>query len=204
MKFTRDDESLFLLDEPDTHLNPRWKLNYFDQIEKILNHKIEGSDKTAWDSSQIVLTTHDPIMLTSLHAEQIRVLSEDKDGKYSQKPDEDPINMGVEAIIQSGLYGIRTSLDKEIQKKIDLRNRLLASLDENEPIPQSLIELNNELDEMGLSQAHPNPYYSSFSKALSRNPRFRRPTFNDEEYEQVQAFTDELLNKVLDEGKLDD
>lgn len=204
MKFTRDDESLFLLDEPDTHLNPRWKLNYFEQIEKILNHKIEGSDKTAWDSSQIVLTTHDPIMLTSLHAEQIRVLTEDKEGKYSQEPEEDPINMGVEAIIQSGLYGIRTSLDKEIQKKIDLRNRLLASLNENEPIPQSLIDLNSELDEMGLSQAHPNPYYSSFSKALSRNPRFRRPTFNDAEYEQVQAFTDELLNKVLDEGKLDD
>jgi predicted ATPase len=158
MKFTRDDESLFLLDEPDTYLNPRWKLDYFDQIKKILDHKIEGSNKTAWESSQVILTTHDPLMLTSLYANQVRVLSEDADkGKVSTKPDEDPIHMGIEAIIQSGLYGIRTSLDKEIQHKIDLRNRLLSMKADYEAPSEELIKLNDELEQMGLSYAHPNP-----------------------------------------------
>ena len=28
LRFTREDESLFLLDEPDTHLNPAWSVQY--------------------------------------------------------------------------------------------------------------------------------------------------------------------------------
>ncbi|ELM3723717.1 AAA family ATPase [Edwardsiella piscicida] len=199
MKFTRNDESLFLLDEPDTHLNPRWKLDYFDQIEKILNHKIQGSKRSSWDSSQVILTTHDPLMLTSLKAGQIRVLTEDGKGKKSYIPDEDPLNLGVEAIIQSELYGIRTSLDKEIQRKIDLRNRLLSSLRNGENVIAEFNRLNKELDEIGLSQAHPNPYFSNFAKAISRNPKFRRPNFTDEELFEIQQLSDEILNKVLNE-----
>lgn len=197
MKFTRDDESLFLLDEPDTHLNPRWKLDYFKQIEKILNHKIDGSDKTAWDSSQIILTTHDPIMLTSLRADQVRVLTEDDSGKNSNIPNEDPINMGVEAIIQSDLYGLRTSLDKNVQQKIDLRNRLLSKATVSYDQEKRLNELNRELDKMSLSQAHPNPYFSNFAKAISRNPKFRKPDFTPKEYEELQQMTDELLSEIL-------
>lgn len=206
IKFTRNDESLFLLDEPDTHLNPRWKLDYFNRIESILNHKIEGSRKTAFESCQVLLTTHDPLMLTSLSAEQVRVLSWDKKTKIkvSESPTVDPHTMGVEAIIQSDLYGIRTSLDKELQDKIDLRNRLLASLKEGDEIPQSLIDIDDELDRIGLSQAHPNPYFSSFAKTLSRNHRFRKPTFLPEEYEKLQVYTDELLEKILSQGDCND
>ncbi|WP_429216262.1 AAA family ATPase [Aeromonas veronii] len=202
IKFTRNNESLFLLDEPDTHLNPRWKLDYFNRIESILNHNINGTVKTAFESCQVLLTTHDPLMLTSLSAEQVRVLSWDAENKVkvSESPAVDPHAMGVEAIIQSDLYGIRTSLDKELQDKIDLRNRLLASLKEGDEIPQSLIDIDDELDRIGLSQAHPNPYFSSFAKTLSRNHRFRKPTFLPEEYEKLQAYTDELLEKILSQG----
>ncbi|MES2675065.1 MAG: AAA family ATPase [Pseudomonadota bacterium] len=199
MKFTRGDESLFLLDEPDTHLNPRWKLNYFDQIEKILDYKIDGTNRTAWDSSQVILTTHDPMMLTSLHARQIRVITE-KDGiKTAELPDEDPINLGVEAIIQSELYGIRTSLDKEIQNKIDLRNQLLATKDLSGRPLEELHKLNEELDSLGLQYAHPNPYFSNFSKAISRSPLFKRPEFTPDEYDELQSLSDEILAELLKE-----
>ena len=205
MKFTRNDESLFLLDEPDTHLNPRWKLDYFDQIKRILDHKIEGSSRTAWESSQILLTTHDPLMLTSLKADQIRVISLQEDGtKTATLPDEDPINLGVEAIIQSELYGIRTSLDKDLQHKIDLRNRL-SSQDEISGKPlEKLQSLNAELDSIGVQYAHPNPYFSNFAKAISRNPLFRRPEFTAEEYDAMQALSDRILSDLINEKGEDD
>ena len=38
MRFTGRDESLFLLDEPDTHLNPAWKWNYL-QLVRDVAHK---------------------------------------------------------------------------------------------------------------------------------------------------------------------
>jgi len=204
MKFTRGDESLFLLDEPDTHLNPRWKLDYFDQIEKILDYKIEGSTRTAWDSSQVILTTHDPMMLTSLYGKQIRVITE-KDGvKASEIPEEDPIHLGVEAILQSELYGIRTSLDRDIQHKIDLRNKLLTVKNLSGKPLDELLKLNSELDSIGLQYAHPNPYFSNFSKAISRNPLFRRPEFTAEEYDEIQKFSDEILAELLNDEAKDD
>ncbi len=224
MKFTRDDESLFLLDEPDTHLNPKWKLDYFDQIEKILDHKIDGTNKKAFHSSQVILTTHDPLMLTSLKAKQVRVLTEENQLIIAQAPEEDPINLGVEAIIQSELYGIRTSLDKEVQKKIDRRNEILSILsgykmnEESEIVEsqtylsqkeldehnQELSKLNDELDQAGFTSAHPNPYFSNFAKALSRNDEFKKPYFSDEEYDRIQAFSSKLLAKVLAKGVSDD
>jgi hypothetical protein len=42
MRITREDHCLFLLDEPDTHLNPIWKLRYFDDIEGVLTSDDHG------------------------------------------------------------------------------------------------------------------------------------------------------------------
>ena len=69
MRITREDHCLFLLDEPDTHLNPIWKLRYFDDIEGVLT-----SDDAALvqGESQIVITTHDPMMVGSLKREQVQ------------------------------------------------------------------------------------------------------------------------------------
>ena len=36
MRITREDHCLFLLDEPDTHLNPIWKLRLFDEIDEAM------------------------------------------------------------------------------------------------------------------------------------------------------------------------
>jgi hypothetical protein len=36
LRITRQDHCLFLLDEPDTHLNPIWKLRYFDRIDEAM------------------------------------------------------------------------------------------------------------------------------------------------------------------------
>ena len=145
------------------------------------------------------------LMLTSLRASQIRVISLDEVGKkISQIPTEDPINLGVEAIIQSELYGIRTSLNKEIQHKIDLRNKLLSQNKISGKPLKRLEELNNELDIIGMQYAHPNPYFSNFAKALSRSPLFRRPEFSNEEYGEIQRLSDSILSELLSEEDGDD
>ena len=69
---------------------------------------------------------------------------------------------------------------------------------------EKLIELNKELDDIGLSHAHPNPYFSNFAKAISRNPKFRQPDFTNEEYTELQNITDELLAEILAEEEAND
>ena len=78
MRITREDHCLFLLDEPDTHLNPIWKLRYFDDIEGVLTAS-EGA--LVQGESQILITTHDPMMVGSLKREQVHILRREKDRK---------------------------------------------------------------------------------------------------------------------------
>ena len=65
MKFAEHVEALFLLDEPDTHLNPRWSLEYIDTIAKEFGHT---------PTSHIILATHDPLVLTELNAQEVKMI----------------------------------------------------------------------------------------------------------------------------------
>ncbi|MBF4406148.1 chromosome segregation protein SMC, partial [Vibrio anguillarum] len=58
LRFTAEEESLFLLDEPDTHLNPKWSVDYIDYLNKFVNSGSKGEN-----NSHIVLTTHNPIAI---------------------------------------------------------------------------------------------------------------------------------------------
>jgi len=71
MRITRDDHCLFLLDEPDTHLNPLWKLRLFDEIKDAMANE---AGLGAAGESQVLLTTHDPILLGGLRSEQVHVM----------------------------------------------------------------------------------------------------------------------------------
>jgi len=50
LRFTQEEEALFLLDEPDTHLNPQWSVRYLQFIEDIVGKQ---------PSSHILMATHD-------------------------------------------------------------------------------------------------------------------------------------------------
>lgn len=54
-RISRGKRGLFLLDEPDTHLNPAWQLDYLKLIEKWT-----GEDEEA-DNCQSILTSHNPL-----------------------------------------------------------------------------------------------------------------------------------------------
>lgn len=57
LKFTKDEDSLILLDEPDTHLNPIWKWRYLEFLDKVVQRP---------KSTQIILNTHDPLVIGGL------------------------------------------------------------------------------------------------------------------------------------------
>lgn len=57
LKFTKDEESLILLDEPDTHLNPLWKWQYLKLLQDVVQKH---------ETTQIILNTHDPLVIGSM------------------------------------------------------------------------------------------------------------------------------------------
>jgi predicted ATPase len=75
MRFTKSHQSLVLLDEPDTHLNPHWSVDYLKDLTRVMSdNALESREQ---QTSQILIATHDPIVIASLVKEQIHLLKRD-------------------------------------------------------------------------------------------------------------------------------
>jgi predicted ATPase len=111
LKFTAEDESLFLLDEPDTHLNPKWCVDYISYLNSFVN-----SDDSKEKNSHIILTTHNPIAIADLNRKQVQILYREDESEirkiFSVLPEQDPRGMGYGGIITSDMFGLGSSLDK--------------------------------------------------------------------------------------------
>jgi predicted ATPase len=109
LRFTAEDESLFLLDEPDTHLNPRWCVDYLNYLKSFV-----GQDSSGQDSSHIVLTTHNPLAIAELVKEQVQILYREAGSRTvrAENPAVDPKGLGFAGIVTSDMFGLGTSLDK--------------------------------------------------------------------------------------------
>jgi predicted ATPase len=166
MRIASHDHCLFLLDEPDTHLNPIWKLRYFDEIEEVVR---KNETQTIAGESQIILTTHDPMMISSLRREQVSILRKERGRSVVETPDEHPQGMGVAGLLKSEMFGLRSTLDAPTLRKLQERNELLAkkakdglSSDEE----GQLARLRDHLDDLGFSREYRDPLYQLFIEKM--------------------------------------
>jgi predicted ATPase len=191
LRFTRRTESLFLLDEPDTHLNPAWSLKYLDLLDEVVG------DNTL---SQLIIATHDPLVIAGLEKEQVRIFSRDeKSGRASTSvPEADPRGMGIAGLLTSDIYGLRSQLDLETLALLD-RKRALASKSELSSSEETELEgLNTTLRGLDFTFVSRDPLYEPFVKAMSARQReagLEVPTLTpSQRAEQLQLALD-----ILDE-----
>jgi len=198
MRITSQDDCLFLLDEPDTHLNPIWKLRYFDEIEKVIR---KNTEQTIVGNSQIIITTHDPLMIGSLRREQVRILR--KQGKKSivEEPYQHPQGMGVTGLLRSELFGLRATVDFVTRRRLDRRNFLFAKGErrtraENE----ELTRLSDELSDLGFATSDfKDPYYAMFVTKMAVHTKFHKDILSPEEQQEQDAIADEIIEEILRE-----
>ncbi|HEY6527897.1 MAG TPA: AAA family ATPase [Cellvibrionaceae bacterium] len=132
LRFTAEEEGLFLLDEPDTHLNPQWSVDYFKYIEMFV-----GSGKDGGGSSHIVLNTHNPLAVAELAREQVQILYRDPEylSITAHLPEFDPRGMGYTGIVTSDMFGLPSSVDSRTQRRLEIF-RILASIKERTPFQE--------------------------------------------------------------------
>ncbi|MDX4955637.1 AAA family ATPase [Delftia acidovorans] len=200
MRITREDHCLFLLDEPDTHLNPIWKLRYFDDIEGVLHQDGEALIQGA---SQVLITTHDPMMIGSLKREQVHILRRKADHTVVEMPDEHPQGMGVTGLLKSELFGLSSTLDIETERRLFRRNELYVKQPRTAEEDAELTRLSAELSDLGFSTADfRDPDYALFVRKMAEHRRFRKPTLSPEEQAEQNRIADEIIDEILrEEGR---
>jgi predicted ATPase len=195
MRITSQDHCLFLLDEPDTHLNPIWKLRYFDEIENVIR---KNAAQTIAGDSQIIITTHDPIMIGSLRREQVRILRKEHGYPVVTTPEEHPQGMGVSGLLKSELFGLRSTLDSETLRRLDRRNYLYARDTARTTFETTEMQrLSAELSDLGFASDFKDPYYSSFVKRMAAHTKFQKPVLTADEQAEQDALADSIINEIL-------
>lgn len=197
LKFTKDEESLILLDEPDTHLNPLWKWRYLEYLKSVVD--------TEKDSTQIIINTHDPLVIGSLVKEQVRVFNSNKGKITALQPDIDPKGLGVAGILTSSLFGLPTIIDKESFDSLDEKRELELQLFKygklNHEQQKRLQELEKELANISLDHSQRDPLYNKFVRAIYENPDLKKPPLDLVERNEQNEKMALIIKQLMDEEK---
>lgn len=103
--------ALFLFDEPETHLNPQWRVNYHQRIKNHLS-----------DASQTFVSTHSPFLISSLKKENVIQFEKTYEGITTRTPNLETYGSSFEILVErffklSSL--ISETAIKEINEKIE-------------------------------------------------------------------------------------
>jgi AAA15 family ATPase/GTPase len=186
LRFTAEEESLFLLDEPDTHLNPRWSIDYLKYLEKFV-----GNDQASRESCHVVLTTHNPLAIAELLKQQIQILKRDmEDLSISVTPPEiDPRGMGYAAIVTSDMFGLPAAIDRSTLELLEKKRELTVKEEQlNDEERSDLEEVNQKLEGYGFGYETRDPIYTEYLRA-----RY--------EYDAAQNVSQQMSNLSLRERK---
>lgn len=161
LHFTAEQESLFLLDEPDTHLNPRWSVEYLKHLQNFVSNS-NGEQ----DNSHIILTTHNPLAVAELEKEQVQILKRDKDDLSisAHMPEVHPRGMGYAGVVTSELFGLDAALDSYTQNLLEKKRLLTAKSTLSEADQTELKKLNSELELYGFRYEFRDPVYTEYIK----------------------------------------
>jgi ABC-type multidrug transport system ATPase subunit len=192
LRFTKEDESLFLLDEPDTHLNPAWSLRYLDFLRQIAG---------AQENSHIIMATHDPLVIAGLTRSQVQIMQrDDESGRVTaQCPTDDPKGMGVAGLLTSEVYGLRSELDLETLGLLDEKRALAAKPTLTEEERVRLRELDERLRSLDFTITLRDPIYKVFAKAMAERERdegLQVPVLTKEQQERQKQLAREVLESL--------
>ena len=161
IRISAGENTLFLLDEPDTHLNPVWQHTYLDLIREWSGIAAERND------FHIIMTSHNPLTVAGLTKKEVHVMYRDEDtGRIeNDQPNVDPKGLGVAGVLRQ-IFGMRTTLDPETQELIDERNRLLANEKRDQTQEVRLQEMNEQIRALGISLQNQQDLFEQFLQAL--------------------------------------
>jgi predicted ATPase len=187
MRFTQDEGSLYILDEPDTHLNPQWSVEYLGHLRKI-----GGIQR----NSHTILATHQPLLVAGLRKEEIRAMKRSADGLITAaQPTESPRGLGVAGVLTSPLYGLESQLD-EFSLRVIKRMYQVSMTDTDPKRKVRLQRLRKLVPTLDSIESSPDPYRniarSAYELAVKKTNRNA-----DTSFEARQILVEKLASRLF-------
>lgn len=194
LQFTASSESLFLLDEPDTHLNPRWSVEYIQHIRDFLRGE-NGENQT----SHVLLATHNPVAVAELKKEQVQILKRDNVTQQISAfvPDEDPRGMGYAGVMTSEMFGLNAALDTHTQNLLEQRRKLSAKEYLDPEDKRMLRETVEKLDTLGFRYQFRDPELTKRAKLYSSEFKSSEMNYATQDADDALEKAERLVRRAL-------
>nr|QVX12093.1 AAA family ATPase [Pseudomonas congelans] len=122
-------ESLFIFDEPETHLNPSWRTRYHIDFEQAGRNLI---------TSQALISSHSPFLISSLHRKSVFHFEKIDGQTIMASPPSETFGASFEVLIKK-FFGLRSVIS---QTAVDEINRHLHDQSTNNSHKLKWIESN--------------------------------------------------------------
>lgn len=154
LKFTGGKDTLFLLDEPDTHLNPAWTVKYLKFLDQFVPYS---------KVSHLLMVSHHPLAIAELEKEQVQVMKKSDENVIAFQPMESPKGMGINFLLRSDMFGLKTTIDQPTTEDIEARNKLASKPTSLTPAEKrELQRLNDQLEPLGFNLSTDDPDYMDY------------------------------------------
>ena len=122
LSHSSQDETLFLLDEPDTHINPQWQRSYIEQIKKLCS---SDEDKR---SKAFFISTHSPLLVQAYNPQQVNMLlfKKRQDGMIEISMEDYSIkNWRIDQVLLSDYFGLPSARSSELDEFMERRLKII-------------------------------------------------------------------------------
>lgn len=111
----KDEQTLFLFDEPETHLNPAWRTHFYRFLQQALGPENENG--------QVFVATHSPFMISSLHQQSVFMFNRNEDRSIVYRPpSEETYGASFDVLIKQ-FFGLESLISHSVVEEIRRRIR---------------------------------------------------------------------------------
>jgi restriction system-associated AAA family ATPase len=129
----KDTNSLFLLDEPETHFNPQWRANFITRLRQSLN----GNNQP-----EMLITTHTPFLISDSKPEKVLVFNKENGAVSISNPEYNTLGASINKITMA-TFDKRETIGGLAQAILDDFTK--RSLDKGENKQDLINEINDKL-----------------------------------------------------------
>ncbi len=195
------EDCLVLMDEPDAHMNPKWKYN----IKSLIDRSLEKAINT-----QAIIATHDPLVINGVDKKFIRIFEYNcniikNNNFYLTKvivPNENTKGLGIDGLLQSSYYGLQSSYDKETSDEFLERQKLYIKLINKEISQEEKERLKNltlKLSALPISYNTIDFLYDDFISEFRNSKYYSKEYLTYDETEKRRKEIQDIISKLYEE-----
>lgn len=125
---------LFLLDEPESHFNPQWRVKFISRVLDLPTSNGIRRDSSEASLQECLLTTHSPFVPSDMSRDKVFIFSKDEEGVKVRHPDIETYGTTFDTILEE-CFDVRPPISKvslgEIEElmKSDNSNEIKAGIE---------------------------------------------------------------------------